>query len=330
MEPLVLSEADLAGDAGRLAEVVAVLAGGGLVAVPTETVYGLAADATNPAAVAAIYAAKGRPSFNPLIVHEGTAAAAQRHGVFDIRARLLAEAFWPGPLTLVVPLAPDATIAPAVTAGLPTVAIRVPRSRAVRLLTEALGRPVAAPSANRSGRVSPTSAADVVADLGSRVAVVVDGGRCPVGVESTIVSLAGPEAVLLRPGGLAADDIEAVLGVPLRRPDADPDRPQAPGQLSSHYAPRAKVRLDAARIAPDEALLAFGTTPPQGAENAVAAENLSPSGDLAEAARNLFACLRSLDASGAACIAVQPLPATGLGEAIADRLRRAAAPRTQA
>ena len=325
--PLIVPAEALAEDPAACDAVVAALRAGDLVAVPTETVYGLAADATSPAAVAAIYAAKGRPSFNPLIVHEGSATAASRHGVFDARARLLAEAFWPGPLTLVVPLAPGAAIAPAVTAGLSSVAIRVPRSPAVRRLTEALGRPVAAPSANRSGRVSPTSAADVVADLGDRVAVVVDGGPCPVGVESTIVSLTGPDAVLLRPGGLPADDIEAVLGVPLLRPAADPARPQAPGQLSSHYAPRAKVRLGAVRVLPGEALLAFGPVPPDGAAEAVASENLSPSGDLAEAARHLFAALRRLDASGAATIAVQPLPATGLGEAIADRLRRAAAPR---
>lgn len=325
--PAIVPAAALADDAATLDAVCRVLDAGDLVAVPTETVYGLAADATNPAAVAGIYKAKGRPAFNPLIVHEGTVEAAMRHGVFDARARLLAEAFWPGPLTLVVAKRADAALAPAVTAGLDTVAIRVPRSDAVRLITARLGRPVAAPSANRSGRVSPTSAEDVVAELGEAVAVVIDGGPCAVGVESTIVGLAGPHAVLLRPGGLAADAIETVIGEPLVRPSADPARPQAPGQLASHYAPRAAVRLDATDVRVGEALLAFGPQLPADADNAVATCNLSPSGDVSEAARNLFSMLRKLDASGAAGIAVAPLPAGGLGEALADRLARAAAPR---
>lgn len=324
--PARLDASVLLADPARLAEAVAVLDRGGLVAVPTETVYGLAADATNPAAVAAIYAAKGRPSKNPLIVHCADLAEADRHGVIDGAARRLAEAFWPGPLTLVVPRRPGSPVAAAVTAGLDTVALRVPDAAVVAALARALGRPLAAPSANRSGRVSATDADAVEAELGGAVDLVIDGGPSAIGVESTIVAVDAEGARLLRAGGLPAEAIEAVLGGPLARPVADAERPTAPGQLASHYAPRAALRLDAADVRPGEALLAFGRLPP-GADAAVAVFQLSEGGDLAEAARNLFAGLRALDASGAAVIAVMPLPHSGLGEALADRLGRAAAPR---
>lgn len=308
-------------------DVVTALRAGGLVGVPTETVYGLGADATNPAGVAAIYAAKGRPTFNPLIAHAADLAGAEAHGVFDADARALAEAFWPGPLTLVVPRRADSRVAPGALAGLATIAIRVPDSPAVRRLAARLGAPLAAPSANRSGRVSPTSADDVVAELGAALAFVIDGGPCRIGVESTIVGLTGGAPVLLRPGGLPREAIEAVLGRPLLVPGVDPDRPSAPGQLASHYAPQAAVRLEAEEVRRGEALLAFGPLLLPGAEHAAAIRNLSTTGDLAEAAANLFAMLRALDESGAAVIAVAPIPAGGLGDAVRDRLARAAAPR---
>ncbi len=305
----------------------AVLAAGRLVALPTETVYGLAADATDGAAVARLYAAKGRPAQNPLIAHVADLAMAGRLGRLDGRARALAEAFWPGPLTLVVPLAAPSPLAPAVTAGNPTVALRVPASTAFRAVIHRLGRPVAAPSANRSGRITATRAADVVAELGARVDLVLDAGPSPVGIESTIVGLGAGPARLLRPGGLDAEAIEAVLGAPLERPAPAGDGPlAAPGMMASHYAPRAAVRLDvpAGAVRPGEARLAFG-----GGESAGAAPffDLSPSGDLAEAARNLYHGLRRLDRPDVPCIAVAPVPATGLGLAIRDRLARAAAPR---
>lgn len=325
--PAVRPAADLVAGSTVLAEAVAVLAGGGLVALPTETVYGLAADATSDEAVARIYAAKGRPGTNPLISHVEDFAAAERHGVFDADARALAAAFWPGPLTLVVPRRPGSPVADRTTAGLPTLALRVPASDAMRLIAATLGRPLAAPSANRSGRISPTRAADVVADLGARVALVIDGGPCRVGVESTIVGCFGDSPTLLRPGGTTVEAIEAVLGRPLARPELDAARPSAPGQLLSHYAPAAAVRLDATSVAAGEALLAFGPADLPGAGNAVATLNLSPAGDLAEAAANLFTMLRALDQTGAPVIAVAALPRTGLGLAIADRLARAAAPR---
>ncbi len=326
--PARLDAAVLLADQARLAEAVAVLARGGLVAVPTETVYGLAADATNPTAVAAIYAAKGRPAKNPLIVHCADLAEADRHGIVDGDARRLAEAFWPGPLTLVVPRRSGSPVAAAVTAGLDTVALRVPDAAVVAALARALGRPLAAPSANRSGRVSATDADAVVAELGGAVDLVIDGGPSAIGVESTIVAVDAEGACLLRAGGLAAEAIEAVLGAPLARPQTDGDRPTAPGQLASHYAPRAALRLDAADVRSGEALLAFGRLPP-GSDGAVAVYQLSERGDLVEAARNLFAGLRALDASGAATIAVMALPEGGLGEALADRLGRAAAPRPE-
>jgi L-threonylcarbamoyladenylate synthase len=306
-------------------EAATLLRAGRLVAFPTETVYGLGADATDARAVAGIFAAKSRPRFNPLIVHVESFEAAAVLGTFGAPAERLARAFWPGPLTLVVAKREACPIADLATAGLPTLALRVPSHPVALALIHAAGRPIAAPSANRSGRVSPTTAAHVAADLGNRVAMILDGGTAPVGVESTVVDATGAQARLLRPGGVTREALEACLGQPLLAPaGGDAARPTAPGQLASHYAPRAAVRLGATTVAAGEALLAFGASVPAHAGPTV---NLSPRGDLAEAAANLFAALRTLDASGAPVIAVMPVPETGLGEAIVDRLRRAAAPR---
>lgn len=306
-----------------LPRAVELLRAGEVVALPTETVYGLAGDATNGAAVARIFEAKGRPRFNPLIVHVATMAMAEEIADFDPLSRRLAASFWPGPLTLVLPLRPGAAVHPLVAAGLDTVALRMPRGFASGLIA-ALGRPLAAPSANSSGRVSATTAEAVVADLGDRIPLVVDGGATPVGLESTIVRVVGDRVVLLRPGGVAAEEIEAVAGVPLRR---GAEGVQAPGMLASHYAPGAAVRTDAASVGDGEALLAFGPHRIAGAERASAVLNLSPTGDLREAAANLFSHLHALDRSGAGTIAVEPVPRSGLGEAINDRLARASAPR---
>src|SRR5712691_5718640 len=308
------------------------LAAGGLVAFPTETVYGLGADATDGGAVARLYAAKGRPSFNPLIAHVADAAAARGLARFDAAAERLA-AFWPGPLTLVLPKSPACPVAALATAGLDTIAVRVPRHPVARDILMAFGRPVVAPSANRSGHVSPTTAEHVGADLGGRVDLIIDGGPTSVGVESTIIACLGAQPVLLRPGGLPRTEIEHALGEPLADPPSTSfqpggeDNPLAPGQLVSHYAPKARLRLDAETVHPGEALLAFGPTPLPGAAHASAVLNLSAQGDAIEAAANLFSHLRTLDASGAAAIAVMRVPHEGLGEAINDRLARAAAPR---
>ncbi len=303
-----------------LAEAAEILRAGGLVAFPTETVYGLGALADDGTAARRIFAAKARPARNPLIVHLGEPEAAAAFAVFDARARALARAFWPGPLTLVLRLRPEAAIAPAVTAGLATVAVRVPAHPVARALLLRVARPVAAPSANRSGRPSPTTAAHVLADLAGRIEAVVDAGPCPVGVESTVVDLSEPaRALLLRPGGLPREAIEKVIG-----PVVDPrghEPPRSPGLVGRHYAPSKPLRLDARTVAPDEGLLAFGRDLPEGAR---VVRNLSPGGDLAEAARNLFRMLRELDASDVRAIAVMPIPGEGLGEAIRDRLRRAA------
>ncbi|WP_034492230.1 L-threonylcarbamoyladenylate synthase [Afifella pfennigii] len=311
-----------------LQEAVAILARGGLLAIPTETVYGLAADAGNGEAVAAIFAAKGRPRFNPLIAHVADAAMAARCGRLEKGARRLVEAFWPGPLTLVVPLASGAPIHPLVTAGLDTVALRQPAGPSATLIAR-FGRPLAAPSANVSGRLSPTRASHVLAELGDKIEAVVDAGPCRVGLESTIVSLTGETPRLLRPGGLAAEEIEAALGEKLvrYRPGEAGNALQAPGMLASHYAPRARLRLSVAAVDEGEALLAFGPSLPANAAAARAMRNLSDKGDPVEAAANLFAFLRELDESGAPVIAVAPIPSAGLGEAINDRLARAAAPR---
>jgi L-threonylcarbamoyladenylate synthase len=303
------------------------LAAGGLVAFPTETVYGLGADATNPAAIARLYQAKGRPAFNPLIAHVGELSAARQIAGFDATALALAEAFWPGPLTLVLPKTPDCAVADLATAGLDTVAIRIPAHPVARDILRVFGGPVVAPSANLSGHVSPTTAAHVQSDLAGRIDLIVDGGAVAVGVESTIVGCFD-EPMLLRPGGVPRGEIEHVLGRALVQPpeDADNDtsQPLAPGMLASHYAPRTPVRLHADRIEPGEALLAFGPDAVPGADSASAVMNLSARGDLNEAAANLFGYLRALDAMGARAIAAMPVPDHGLGEAINDRLRRAA------
>jgi L-threonylcarbamoyladenylate synthase len=318
--------------AGEAAAEAAVrtLRAGGLVAFPTETVYGLGADAANASAIAHLYAAKGRPAFNPLIAHVGDIAAARRIGRLDARALRLAETFWPGPLTLVVPKARDCPVAELATAGLDTVAIRIPAHPVAQAILRAFGGAVVAPSANVSGHVSPTEASHVESDLAGRIDLIVDGGPVMVGVESTIVGCF-EQMMLLRPGGLAREKIESVLGVPLeRRPveaDSDDSQPLAPGMLASHYAPRAAVRLRAQDVAPDEALLAFGPDRLPGQDAAMAVMNLSPAADLDEAAANLFGYLRALDAKSPRAIAVMTVPEDGLGEAINDRLRRAAVAR---
>lgn len=311
-------------DAPNVARAAALIREGRLVAMPTETVYGLAADATNARAVAAIYAAKGRPSFNPLIVHVADAAMAGRYAELTPLARRLADAFWPGPLTLVLPKRPGCAIADLVTAGLDTVAVRVPAHPVALDLIRRSGRPLAAPSANPSGRLSPTRAADVAAELGDKVALVLDGGPARHGLESTVIEASGTVPVLLRPGAISADEVARIAGTAVLRPAADPSLPSSPGQLASHYAPHARLRLDATDVRPGEALLAFGPDVPASAGPVL---NLSPAGDVVEAAANLFAALRTLDASGAGTIAVMPIPSGGLGEAINDRLRRAAGPR---
>ena len=300
---------------------------GGLVAFPTETVYGLGADAANAGAIARLYEAKGRPSFNPLIAHVGDIMGAMKIARFDATATRLAEAFWPGPLTLVLPKTADCTVADLATAGLDTVAVRVPAHPVARAILRAFAGPVVAPSANLSGHVSPTTAAHVQSDLAGRIDLIVDGGAVTVGVESTIIGCF-EAPMLLRPGGLERGEIERVLGRPLVRPPDDAgnesDQPLAPGMLSSHYAPRTLVRLNAERIEPDEALLAFGPSSLPGVGRGTPVMNLSTRGDLAEAAANLFGYLRALDGRGARTIAVMPVPHHGLGEAINDRLRRAA------
>ena len=317
----------LAANEAAVAAAARYLAQGGLVAFPTETVYGLGADAGNPEAVARLYLAKGRPSFNPLIAHVGDLEAARRIGRFDARALALAEAFWPGPLTLVLPKTSDCTVADLATAGLDTVAIRVPAHPIARQILRAFGGPVVAPSANLSGHVSPTTAAHVLADLGGRIDLIVDGGAVAVGVESTIIGCF-EAPMLLRPGGLPRGEIERVLGRALLAPPdeagSDTAQPLAPGMLASHYAPRTPVRLNADRVEAGEALLAFGPHVISGVDAASDVMNLSARGDLAEAAANLFGYLRALDGRGARAIAVMPVPHHGLGEAINDRLRRAA------
>jgi len=305
-----------------------VLAAGGLVAFPTETVYGLGADATDGLAVARLYEAKGRPAFNPLIAHVVDREAALPLASFDADAARLAQAFWPGPLTLVLPKSAGCAVAELATAGLDSIAVRVPGHALARDILAAFGKPVVAPSANRSGHVSPTTAAHVAADLGGRIDLIIDGGAAPLGVESTIIACLGAP-VLLRPGALPRAAIERVLARKLAEvaPARGDNAPRAPGLLAAHYAPRTPLRLNAARVAPGEALLAFGPTLPASAADAKRALNLSPRGDLVEAAANLFSHLRALDAAGASAIAVMPIPHDGLGEAINDRLTRAAARR---
>jgi L-threonylcarbamoyladenylate synthase len=313
----------LKADSASIKTAAACLNQGGLVAFPTETVYGLGADARHGEAIARLYAAKGRPAFNPLIAHVATVEAARALARFDANAEKLSAAFWPGPLTLVLPKRPDYPVAALALAGLDTIALRVPAHRTARALLKAFGGPVVAPSANRSGHVSPTSAAHVLADLRGRIDLILDDGACTVGLESTIVACLG-EPALLRPGGLASEKIERVLGRKLKAAENEnAEAPLAPGMLASHYAPKARLRLDAPTARAGEALLAFGAAPAFDGMTL----NLSPRGDPIEAAANLFAHLRALDASGATSIAVMPVPHDGLGEAINDRLKRAAAPK---
>lgn len=316
----------LEANAAGIAEAAALLREGLLVALPTETVYGLAADATSGTAVAGIYAAKGRPRFNPLIAHLPDLAAARREGVFDAPALALAAAFWPGPLTLVVPVSTDCSVCDLARAGLTSVALRVPSHPVARAVLERAGRPIAAPSANRSGRISATCAGDVLEELDGRIDAVLDAGATEIGVESTIVACLGGAPRLLRPGGATRQAIEAVIGQALLVAEDDSAAPLSPGLLASHYAPAARVRLDAAAARAGEAWLGFGPEAETAAPGR-AALNLSPAGDLAEAAANLFGHLRRLDAARPAGIAVAAIPEHGLGEAINDRLRRAAAPR---
>jgi L-threonylcarbamoyladenylate synthase len=315
-------------DAAAIAQAVRHLAAGGLVAFPTETVYGLGADATNDEAVARLYEAKGRPAFNPLIAHVADRAAAQMLATFDADATRLATAFWPGPLTLVLPKAAACAVAELATAGLDSIAVRVPDHAVAQKILAGLARPVVAPSANRSGHVSPTTAAHVLADLGGRIDLIIDGGATAVGIESTIIACLGAP-MLLRPGGVSREQIERVLGKSLADPPsgitAADDAPLAPGMLASHYAPRTPLRLDAQSVEAGEALLAFGPTLAKGAEKAARTLNLSTHGNVIEAAANLFSHLRALDGAGAKCIAVMPIPRDNLGEAINDRLARAAA-----
>jgi L-threonylcarbamoyladenylate synthase len=303
-----------------ISEAAQALARGEIVAFPTETVYGLGANARDADAVAKVFAAKTRPRFNPLIVHVPDLAAAETYAVFNDTARRLAEAFWPGPLSLVLPKRPACGIADLVTAGLDTIALRAPNHPVAQALLAEAKLPLAAPSANRSGRVSPTEAEHVAAELGTLPAMILDGGPCQRGIESTVIRVTDGVPVLLRLGAVPREEIEAVLGHPIDL--AGEDAPIAsPGQLERHYAPTTPLRLEATEVGADEALLAFGPEVPHGARQTL---NLSAAGDLAEAATKLFAGLRALDQSGASSIAVMPIPDRGLGEAINDRLRRAA------
>lgn len=292
-----------------------ILGDGGLVAIPTETVYGLAADASNGEAVARLYAAKGRPQFNPLIAHVASMEMAEAEALFSPVARACAEAFWPGPLTLVLPAKPNTRVSELARSGLETVAIRWPADKAAQALITTFGRPLVAPSANRSGHVSPTRAEHVMADLGEVIDLIIDGGPCKIGMESTILGFEDDQPVLLRPGGISREEIERVTGFPVRA-YTDQNTISAPGQLKSHYAPKARLRLNADAAENGEAYLGFGPGSSGGL-------NLSPSGDLTEAASKLFAMLRALD-ERFDLIAVAPIPQDGLGEAINDRLQRAA------
>jgi L-threonylcarbamoyladenylate synthase len=302
-----------------VAEAAQALIEGRLVAFPTETVYGLGADATEDKAVAKVFAAKNRPRFNPLIVHVPSLADARALGEFTPEASALAKLFWPGPLTLVVPRREGCPVSLLASAGLPSLAIRVPKHPLAQGLLKAVRRPVVAPSANRSGRISPTTVAHVRAGLGDEVSVILDGGPSAIGLESTIIGFAEGKATLLRPGGLAREDVERALGHRLVQ-GGDAKKPTSPGQLETHYAPRARLRLNSRAPAKGEAYLAFGKAKDT-------SFNLSPAGDLTEAAANLFRLLHEIDATGVEVIAVAPIPGHGLGEAINDRLRRAAAPR---
>ena len=292
------------------------LAAGDLIILPTETVYGLAADAANPTAVARLYEAKGRPRFNPLIAHVADWAMAARVAVLDDRARRLADAFWPGPITFVAPIADATLVCDLARAGLDTVAVRAPSHPIAQAVIAAFGRPLVAPSANRSGRPSPTNFSDAIAETGAAAAIALDGGACAIGLESTVVALQDGPPRLLRPGAITRAEIEALIG-PLAEAEADAAR--SPGRLARHYAPNAPLRLNADAPRPGEAYLAFGPSPSH-----APTFSLSPTGDLREAATRLFSVLRAADALAPTAIAVAPIPEHGLGEAINDRLRRAA------
>jgi L-threonylcarbamoyladenylate synthase len=316
--------------AAAIARAADLLRAGDLVAFPTETVYGLGADAGNEAAVEAVFAAKGRPQFNPLIVHVPDLEMAERVAVFDDRARTLGHGLWAGPFTVVLPRRDDAPVSPMVSAGLDTVAVRVPAHQVAQSLLRAVGRPIAAPSANRSGGISPTTPMHVAEDLKERVAMILAGGRCQVGLESTILDMTRDPPRLLRPGRVGRREIEGLIG-PIAVPEdgdgaeSPPPAPNAPGQLASHYAPRLPVRPNAVTVGPTEALLAFG--PDRFVRGGAVRLNLSPEGDLHEAAANFYAMLHRLDQPGCTAIAVMPIPERSIGVAINDRLRRAAAPR---
>ncbi|MCC9625735.1 threonylcarbamoyl-AMP synthase [Thalassospira sp. MA62] len=314
---------------GALSQAAAKLRAGALVAFPTETVYGLGADATNADAVAGIFAAKQRPSFNPLISHFADREAAAQQAVFDDRADKLAAAFWPGALTLVLPKRKDSTVSELTTAGLPSIAVRVPAHPMANALLRAVGRPIAAPSANRSGRISPTTAGHVAHSLGDAIGMILDGGPCGVGLESTVIDLTTDRVVMLRPGGITAEQISNILETDVIMAQTDDTSPKSPGMMTSHYAPGLPVRLDATAADPHkyghEVLLAFGPCKTAGFD---AVLWLSKTGDDREAAANLFAKLHEADQTRFDGIAIAPIPDTGLGLAINDRMKRAAAPRT--
>jgi L-threonylcarbamoyladenylate synthase len=307
-----------------IAHAASLLKRGGVVAFPTETVYGLAADATNDKAVAEIFSLKGRPEFNPLIVHVNNVAMAEREVVWNAQAEALAKAFWPGALTLVLPRKKDSRISLLVSAGGDTLGVRMPAHEVARALIDAAATPLAAPSANRSGRVSPTTAQHVRDEFQNEIELIIDGGACVVGVESTVIDVSGDTPVLLRHGGITQEAIEALLGKPLATMQEKQAMLKSPGMLESHYAPSLPVRLNVTAPLASEALLAFGTTVPAGAMHTL---NLSESGNDKEAAAKLFAALRELDTDEYSAIAVMPIPEAGLGAAINDRLQRAAAHR---
>ena len=324
--PTRVSNADI----NSIKEAALIIGSGGLVAFPTETVYGLGADATNSTAVAKLYAAKGRPSFNPLISHVADQELAEKLGIFNVDARKLAETIWPGPLTIVVPKTTHCTVCDLALSGLQTIALRIPSHGVARDLIKASQRPIVAPSANLSGRVSPTQSEHVFNDLLGRIDLILDGGNAEIGVESTIISCLDDEVRLLRPGGIATSVLEATLGKSIlynSRNTVLHGKLMAPGMLDSHYAPNALVRLNAETVLDGESLLSFGKIETKNAQNARRILNLSPSSDLIEAAANLFQYLRILDKDGISMIAVNPIPNVDLGEAINDRLQRAASPR---
>ncbi len=308
-------------DDSSISRASSLLREGRLVAFPTETVYGLGADASNGRAVASIYEAKGRPSFNPLIVHVAEISALDPLIEWNSYAQILAKTFWPGPLTLVLPRKKSSPVSLLASAGLDTLAVRIPSHPDAQKLLRAVALPVAAPSANASGKLSPTTASHVAESLNGKIDLILDGGPSPVGVESTVIDLTSPTPTLLRHGGLPKERIEAALGVSVSVADGSCNAPRSPGMLASHYAPDLPVRLNATSVSPDEAFLAFGPS----ADGGKASLNLSPAGDLAEAAANLFSMLRELDKTSASGIAVAPIPEANLGAAINDRLRRAAA-----